>query len=67
MREGIILPLDQHFVVYPGGAGVDEGADVEEGDFFYTGSSTPAPPVRRGCRKHTHTNTHTHTHIRERS
>ena len=36
-QEGIIVALDRHFVVYPGGVGVDEG------DLFYTGSSTPAP------------------------
>ena len=48
--EGIIIALDRHFVVYPRGADVDEGASVDEGagveeaDFFYTGSSTPAPP-----------------------
>ena len=29
--EGIIIPLDWHFVVYPGGAGVEEGASAEEG------------------------------------
>ena len=37
-REGIIVALDQHFVVYPGGAGVDKGAGVDEGDVFYTSS-----------------------------
>ena len=42
--EGIIVPLDRHFVVYPGGVGVDEGAGVDKGDLFYTDSSTPAPP-----------------------
>ena len=26
------MPLDRHFVIYP------EGADVDEGDVFYTGS-----------------------------
>ena len=31
-RERIIVPLDRHFVVYTGGAGVDEGASVDEGD-----------------------------------
>ena len=31
------MPLDWHFVVYPGGADVDEGAGVDEGDLFYTG------------------------------
>ena len=36
-RERIIVPLDQHFVVYPGGAGVDESAGVDEGYIFYTG------------------------------
>ena len=25
LREGIIVPVDRRFVVYPGGAGVDEG------------------------------------------
>ena len=40
--EGIIVALERHFVIYPGGAGVDEGASVDkgagvdEGDFFYT-------------------------------
>ena len=29
-REGIIVALDQRFVIYPGGAGVDEGAGVED-------------------------------------
>ena len=29
-RERIIVPLDRQFVVYPGVAGVDEGAGVEE-------------------------------------
>ena len=42
--EGIIVPLYQRFVTYPGGAGVDEGATVDKGDLFYTGSSTLAPP-----------------------
>ena len=37
-RERIIVPLDQHFVIYTGGASVDEGAGVDEGDVFYTGS-----------------------------
>ena len=38
-REGIIVALDRRFVVYPGGAGVDEGAGVEDGGppVFYTG------------------------------
>ena len=36
--ERIIVPLDRHFIVYPGGAGVDEGAGLDEGDLFYTGS-----------------------------
>ena len=35
--ERIIVPLDRHFVVYPGGAGVDEGAGVDKEDLFYTG------------------------------
>ena len=43
-REGIIIPLDRHFVVYPGGAGVEEGASVEEVSLAYPGSSTPATP-----------------------
>ena len=30
-REGIIVPLYRRFVVYPGGAGVEEGASGEEG------------------------------------
>ena len=38
LGERIIVPLDQQFVVYPGGAGVDEVAGVDEGDVFYTGS-----------------------------
>ena len=29
-REGIIIPLDRHFVDYPRGAGVKEGASVVE-------------------------------------
>ena len=29
--EGIIVPLDRRFVVYPGGAGVEEGVGVKEG------------------------------------
>ena len=28
--ERIIVPLDRHFVIYPGGAGVDEGAGLDE-------------------------------------
>ena len=28
--EGIIVPLDRRFVVYPGAAGVGEGAGVDE-------------------------------------
>ena len=43
-REGIIVPLDQHFVIYPGGVSVEEGAGVEEVSLVYPGSST------RGCR-----------------
>ena len=35
--EGIIIALDRHFVFYPGAAGVDEGAGVDEQDIFYTG------------------------------
>ena len=33
-REGIIVPLDRHFVVYPGtpGAGVDEAAGIDKGE-----------------------------------
>ena len=42
--EGIIVPLDRHFVIYPGSADVDQGAGLDEGDLFYTGSSTSAPP-----------------------
>ena len=38
LRERIIVPLDRHFVVYTGGASVDEGASLDEGDVFYTGS-----------------------------
>ena len=34
-RERIIVPLDRHFIVYPGGAGVVEGASVDKGDLFY--------------------------------
>ena len=30
--ERIILPLDRQFVIYPGGAGVDEGARVDKGE-----------------------------------
>ena len=37
-REHIIVPIDQHFVIYTGGAGVDESAGLDEGDIFYTGS-----------------------------
>ena len=29
-REGIIIALDRRFVVYPGLAGVDEGAGLED-------------------------------------
>ena len=29
--ERIIVPLDRQFVVYPGGAGVDEGAGLHKG------------------------------------
>ena len=36
-RERIIVPLDQHIVVCPRGAGVDEGAGVDKVDIFYTG------------------------------
>ena len=38
--EGIIEALDRHFIIYPGGAGVDEGAGVEDGGppVIYTGS-----------------------------
>ena len=36
-RERIIVPIDRHFVVYPGDAGVDEGAGLDKGDLFYTG------------------------------
>ena len=32
--ERIIVPLDRHFVVYPGGAGVDEGAGGDKGDLI---------------------------------
>ena len=34
--ERIIVPLDRHIVIHPGGAGVDQGAGVDEGDIFYT-------------------------------
>ena len=30
--EGIIVPLDRRLLVYPGGAGVDKGASVDEGE-----------------------------------
>ena len=40
-RERIIVPLDRHFVVYTGGAGLDEGAGLHEGYLFYTGLSRP--------------------------
>ena len=36
--EGIIVPLDLYFVIYPGGAG------VEEVSLVYPSSSTPATP-----------------------
>ena len=42
LREGIILSLYRRFVVYPGGAGVDEGAGVDKGDLFYTGTLPPS-------------------------
>ena len=32
LREDIIVPLDRRFVVYPGGAGVDEDAGVDKGE-----------------------------------
>ena len=35
--ERIIIPLDGQFLVYPGVAGVDEGAGVVEVFLFYTG------------------------------
>ena len=44
--ERIIVLLDQHFAVYPEGAGVDEGAGLDKGDLFYTGvfySGYPTP------------------------
>ena len=34
LGKGIIVALDRRFVVYPGVAGVEEGAGVE--DLFYT-------------------------------
>ena len=34
-REGIIIPLYRHFVIYPGGTSVDEGAGVEEVSLIY--------------------------------
>ena len=40
LREGIIVPLDRHFVVYPEGASVDKGADVDEGDLLNTSYQT---------------------------
>ena len=43
-REGIIVPLDRHLVVYPGGASVEVGASVEEVSLVNPGSSTPATP-----------------------
>ena len=36
--ERIIVPLDRHFVVYTGDAGVDEGTGVDQGDVFFTGT-----------------------------
>ena len=36
--QRIIVPLERHFVVYTGIAGVDEGAGEDEGDVFYTGT-----------------------------
>ena len=35
--EGIIVPLDLHFVVYPGGAGVEEVSLVYPGTLYYPG------------------------------
>ena len=32
--KGIIIPIDLHFVVYPGSASVDEGAGVDKGVVF---------------------------------
>ena len=40
--EGILVPLDRRFVVYPGGAGVEEGSGVEEVSLFYTGTLRPS-------------------------
>ena len=44
LGESIIAPLDCHLVVYPGGAGLKEGAGVEEVSLVYLAPlSTPAP------------------------
>ena len=44
--ERIIVPLDRRIVVYPGGAGVDEDAGVEEEVplLHRIPTFTPAPP-----------------------
>ena len=39
LRERIIVPPDWHFVVYTGGASVDEAAGVDEGVIFLLGNS----------------------------
>ena len=31
LKMGLVVPLDRHFVIYLGAAGVDEGAGVKEG------------------------------------
>ena len=50
-REGIIVPLDQRFVVYPGGAGVDEGARVDKGAGVDEGARVPvsSDPAAATC------------------
>ena len=39
VRERIIVPLDRHFIIYPGGAGVDEG------DLFFSTTATGVDEV----------------------
>ena len=36
--ERMIIPLDRHFVIYTGGASVDEGDVFYTGSLFYTGT-----------------------------
>ena len=45
-REGIIVPLDRRFVVYPRGASVDQGAGVEEVSLVYPGTHIYYPGHR---------------------